>query len=210
MDWTLQQAEEKCRILNEHNLPIWVMEPVRGGHLANLSETEEKKLKAKRPNESIAAWSFRFLQDVPGVTVILSGMSDMQQMEDNVKTFTEDKPLDSSEWKLILDIAEGMKNSVPCTACRYCCDGCPMQLDIPKLLSEYNQLRFSADLGVGMRMDAVAEDKRPEACIGCGACSAVCPQKIDIPAAMKDFAEKLSALPSWAEICKQREAAHKG
>ena len=207
LDWTLQQAEEKCRILNEHNLPIWVMEPVRGGQLAKLSEAEEEKLKAKRQGESIPAWSFRFLQGIPGVTVILSGMSDMEQMQDNVKTFEEDKPLNPDERKLVLDIAEGMKDSVPCTACRYCCDGCPRQLDIPKLLSEYNQLRFSADIGVGMRMDAVPEDKKPQACIGCGACSAVCPQKIDIPAAMQDFAEKLSALPSWAEICKQREAA---
>ena len=160
LDWTLQDAKGKYDLLTERNIPVWVMEPVRGGRLAKLSDAEEAKLKALRPEESVAAWGFRFLQGLPNVKMVLSGMSTMEQMVDNVNTFSEPKPLSVVETNLLLDIAEGMKDSIPCTACRYCCDGCPAGLYIP--------------------------------------------------GAMKDFTEKLSKLPSWAEICRQREAAAKG
>lgn len=133
----------------------------------------------------------------------------MEQMKDNVKTFSEHKPLSEKEIEALLDIAEGMKDSIPCTACRYCCDGCPMGLDIPMLLATYNELRFSPAVNVSMRIEFMDEKKKPSACIGCGKCSQICPQNIDIPGAMKDFSEKLSKLPSWAEICRQREAAAK-
>ena len=142
--------------------------------------------------------------------MVLSGMSSMEQMVDNVKTFSEDKPLTAEETALLLDIAEGMKDSISCTACRYCCDGCPAGLDIPGLISTYNELRFSPAVNVAMRIEFMPEDKKPTACIGCGQCTRMCPQNIDVPGALKDFAEKLIKLPSWAEICRQREAAAKG
>ena len=207
LDWTLQDAKGKYDLLTERNIPVWVMEPVRGGRLASLSDAEEDKLKALRPDDSIASWGFRFLQALPNVKMVLSGMSNMEQMVDNVKTFSEDKPLSVGESKLLLDIAEGMKDSVPCTACRYCCDGCPAGLDIPGLISTYNEIRFSPAVNVAMRIEFMPEDKKPTACIGCGQCTQMCPQNIDVPGALKDFAEKLSKLPSWAEICRQREAA---
>ena len=122
---------------------------------------------------------------------------------------TEEKPLSEAETALLLDIAEGMKDSIPCTACRYCCDGCPAGLDIPGLISTYNELRFSPAVNVAMRIEFMPDDKKPTACIGCGQCTQMCPQNIDVPGALKDFAEKLSKLPSWAEICRQREAAAK-
>ena len=209
LDWTLQDAKGKYELLTERNIPVWVMEPVRGGRLAKLGEAEEAKLKALRPEDSIASWSFRFLQGLPNVKMVLSGMSNMEQMMDNVKTFSEDKPLSAEETALLLDIAEGMKDSIPCTACRYCCDGCPAGLDIPGLISTYNEIRFSPAVNVAMRIEFMPEDKKPSACIGCGQCTQMCPQNIDIPGALKDFAEKLSKLPSWAEICRQREAAAK-
>ena len=209
LDWTLQDARGKYDLLTERNIPVWVMEPVRGGRLAKLSDAEEVKLKALHPDESIAAWGFRFLQQLPNVKMVLSGMSNMEQMVDNVKTFSAPKPLTAEETALLLDIAEGMKDSIPCTACRYCCDGCPAGLDIPGLISTYNELRFSAAVNVAMRIEFMPEDKKPSACIGCGQCTQMCPQNIDIPGAMKDFTEKLSKLPSWAEICRQREAAAK-
>ena len=210
LDWTLQDAKGKYDLLTERGIPVWVMEPVRGGRLASLSDAEEAKLKALRPEDSIASWGFRFLQGLPNVKMVLSGMSDMEQMVDNVKTFSEDKPLTVEETALLLDIAEGMKDSIPCTACRYCCDGCPAGLDIPGLISTYNELRFSPAVNVAMRIEFMPEDKKPTACIGCGQCTRMCPQNIDVPGALKDFAEKLSKLPSWAEICRQREAAAKG
>lgn len=209
LDWTLQDAKGKYDLLTERNIPVWVMEPVRGGRLANLTDSEETILKGLRPEESIAAWSFRFLQNLPNVKMVLSGMSDMAQMFDNVKTFTQANPLSNEEMNTILDIAEGMKDSIPCTACRYCCDGCPMGLDVPMLLATYNEMRFSPNVNAAMRIEFLEEDKKPSACIGCGKCTQICPQKIDIPSAMKDLTEKLKGLPSWAEICRQREAAAK-
>jgi len=210
LDWTLQDAKGKYDLLTKRGIPVWVMEPVRGGRLASLSDAEEAKLKALRPEDSIASWGFRFLQSLPNVKMVLSGMSNMEQMMDNVKTFSEDKPLSAEEIALLLEIAEGMKDSIPCTACRYCCDGCPAGLDIPGLISTYNEIRFSPAVNVAMRIEFMPEDKKPTACIGCGQCTQMCPQNIDVPGALKDFAEKLSKLPSWAEICRQREAAAKG
>ena len=207
LDWTLQEAKEKYELLTERNIPVWVMEPVRGGRLANLSEEEEAKLKAVRPDESTAAWCFRFLQELPDVKMVLSGMSNMEQVMDNVKTFSERKPLSTEEWDLLQEIAGGMKDSIPCTSCRYCCDGCPKGLDIPALLADYNEARFHPTINIGMRIESLSEEKRPSACIGCGKCTQICPQKIDIPKAMKDFAETLEKLPSWAAICRQREEA---
>lgn len=207
LDWTLQDAKRKYELLTARNIPVWVMEPVRGGRLAALSGEEEGRLKARRPEESVAAWGFRWLQTLPGVRMVLSGMSNMEQMADNVKTFSVDLPLSPDETKLLMEIADGMKNSLPCTACRYCCDSCPQGLDIPMLLDMYNQLRFSPAINVGMRVEALPPEKRPDACIECGACSAMCPQSIDIPRAMREFSEALAKLPSWAEICRQRDEA---
>ena len=209
LDWTLQDAKGKYDLLTQRNIPVWVMEPVRGGKLASLQEADEAKLKALRPDESIAAWGFRFLQGLPNVKMVLSGMSNLVQMQDNVKTFSVPNPLTDAETAQLLEIAEGMKDSIPCTACRYCCDGCPKGLDIPGLLSTYNELRFSPAINVAMRVEFMPEDKKPSACIGCGKCAKICPQNIDIPGAMQDFTEKLSQLPSWAEICRQREEAAK-
>ena len=209
LDWTLQDAKAKYDLLTERNIPVWVMEPVRGGRLAKLSDADETALKELRPEESIASWSFRFLQKLPNVTMILSGMSNMEQRLDNVKTFSEEKPLTEDEFSLLLNIAEGMKNSIPCTGCRYCCDGCPMELDIPMLLSTYNELRFAATVNSAMRIEFLAEDKKPSACLGCGACTAICPQNIDIPASLQELTETIKKLPSWAEICRQREEAAK-
>ena len=209
LDWTLQDAKGKYELLTERGIPVWVMEPVRGGRLAKLSEDDEAKLKALRGEDSIASWGLRFLQGLPNVKMVLSGMSNFQQMVDNVKTFTEVAPLSNEETSLLLDIAEGMKDSVPCTACRYCCDGCPVGLDIPALISTYNEMRFSPNVNAAMRIEFLPEEKKPTACIACGQCVKMCPQGIDVPAALKDLNEKLKTLPSWAEICRQREEAAK-
>lgn len=209
LDWTLQGAADKYKLLTERGIPVWVMEPVRGGKLAKLSPEAEEQLRAARPDESTAAWAFRFLQGLPNVKMVLSGMSNMEQMIDNVRTFEERKSLTAEEQELIFKLAEEMKNAIPCTACRYCCAGCPMQLDIPRLLAEYNDLRFAHSVNIRMRIDALPEDKQPSACIGCGQCAQICPQRIDIPGALRDFSDALARLPSWAEICRQREAAAK-
>ena len=207
LDWTLQNARGKYKLLEERNIPVWVMEPVRGGKLASLSPAAEAKLKAARPEESVAAWGFRFLQALPQIRMILSGMSNMEQMADNVKTFSGYAHLTSEETAMLMDIAEDLKGSVPCTACRYCCDGCPMELDIPGLIAVYNELKVSPSVNSAMRIEFAPEDKRPTACIGCGQCVQICPQNIDIPKELKNLTEKLKTIPSWAETCRQREEA---
>ena len=207
LDWTLQDAKGKYELLTERGIPVWVMESVRGGRLADLSPEDNEKLKAIRPDESIASWGFRWLQSYPEAAVILSGMSNMEQMEDNVKTFSGGEPLKEEEKQLLLDIAESMKDALPCTGCRYCCDGCPMGLDIPKLIASYNDMKFSRGAGFTSRMqiEFLPEDKKPSACIGCGQCSAVCPQRIDIPEAMRDLVREYSKLTTWTELSEQRE-----
>ena len=208
LDWTLQDAKSKVELLASRNIPVWVMEPLRGGKLAGMTEEQTAKLKAIRPSESIASWSFRWLQNLPEVKVVLSGMSSFDQMKDNVATFSGGAALSAEEEKLLMALAEEMKDALPCTRCRYCCDGCPKRLDIPMLIHAYNDLKYSNNsMTVPMQFDALPEDKRPSACIACGACAAVCPQNIDIPAALSELSDMLSKMPSWAETCRQREKA---
>lgn len=210
LDWTLQDAKAKYDLLNRRGVPVWVMEPVRGGRLAALSDEDTAKLKALRPEDSTAAWAFRWLQNLPNVKMVLSGMSNMEQMEDNVKTFSSGAVQTEQEASVLMEMAENMKNALPCTKCRYCCDGCPQGLDIPMLIHAYNDVKFSqGGMTVAMQFDALPEDKRPAACIVCGACSAICPQNIDIPTALAELADILSKTPSWAEMCRQREEAAK-
>ena len=207
LDWTLQDAKGKYDLLTARGIPVWVMEPVRGGRLAKLSDREEAKLKACRPDDSTASWGFRFLQGLSNVKMVLSGMSNMAQMVDNVATFSGGEPLSEEEVALLARVADALHQGVPCTGCRYCCDGCPMGLDIPMLLKYYNDAKFQPSMNLGIAIEALPEDKRPAACVGCGQCAQVCPQRIDIPGAMQDFAEICAKLPSWAEISRQREEA---
>ena len=207
MDWDLQDAKEKVRILRDRGLPIIVMEPVRGGKLADLGEERNALLKSLRPDESVASWAFRWLQEIPEIATVLSGMSSFDQMKDNVATFSGGEPLSPDEQAKLLEIAESMKVGAPCTACRYCCEGCPMGLDIPMLIASYNDMKFQSGFTVPMQMDALPNEKRPESCIACGACASVCPQQIDIPGVMSEFSEMLKDGPHWAEICREREEA---
>lgn len=207
LDWTLQDAKGKYDMLTRRGIPVWVMEPVRGGKLASLRPEDEQTLRALRPEESAPAWAFRFLQDLPGVKMILSGMSNLQQMRENIHTFQALRPLTEAERSALLTVAEGMKDSIPCTACRYCTDGCPMGLDIPNLIAVYNELRVQHSMNATMRIEALRSEKQPSACIGCGKCAKICPQSIDIPGAMKDLAKRVADAPSWAQICKERDEA---
>lgn len=195
LDWSFQDAKAKVELLKEYHIPVWVMEPLRGGKLAKLSEEDTNKLKTLRPDEDIPAWAFRFLQAIPEVTMILSGMSNFEQLKDNIATFEEDKPLNEKEMDTLLSIADGMLNGrVPCTACHYCVSHCPQGLDIPNLLELYNEHVFTGGGFIApMALMAIPEEKHPSACIGCRSCEAVCPQQIKISEIMTDFADKLKA-----------------
>ena len=196
LDWKFQGAKEKVELLQAYNIPVWVMEPLRGGKLASLAPADEEKLQALRPQEGIPAWAFRFLQSIPAVTVTLSGMSNMEQMQENIRTYETEQPLDENEMQTLLGIADAMvgKIALPCTACHYCVSHCPQGLDIPNLLALYNEHCFTDGGFIApMALSAVPEDKRPNSCIGCRSCEAVCPQQIRISEAMADFARKLGA-----------------
>jgi predicted aldo/keto reductase-like oxidoreductase len=194
LDWTFQDARAKVELLKEYNIPVWVMEPLRGGRLAKLGESHTRRLNALRPDEATPAWAFRFLQTIPEVTMILSGMSNMAQLQDNVHTFETEKPLTEGELSELMEIADEIlgRKALPCTACRYCTDHCPQGLDIPGLIGLYNEHNFTEGGFIApMALAACPEEKKPSACVGCRSCEAVCPQQIRISEVMKDFTEKL-------------------
>ena len=193
LDWSFQDAKAKMELLKEWNLPVWIMEPLRGGKLAKLPEESAKQLKALRPDEEIPAWSFRFLQSIPNVVVTLSGLSNFEQLEENIRTFETEKPLSDEEMKTLLSVADGLLDgTLPCTACHYCGSHCPKGLDIPMLLDLYNEHSFSGGGFLApMALMAVEQEKHPSACIGCRSCEKVCPQQIKISEAMSDFAGML-------------------
>ena len=195
VDWTLQKAKEKVELIASYNIPVWVMEPLRGGKLANITDEDKQELAALRPDETVPAWGFRFLQSIPQVTMVLSGMSNFTQLKENIETFSQDKPLNETEMNGLLHVADNMMKRIvlPCTACRYCTEKCPQGLNIPALLEIYNEYCFTGGGFLpAMQLSVIPEDKQPKACIGCRSCEAVCPQQIKISEAMKDFVEKMS------------------
>ena len=190
MDWHFQNAQEKAALLNEAGIPIWVMEPVRGGKLAKASEGLAALMKSMRPEESIPGWAFRFLQSVPGVTMVLSGMSTLEQLKANIATYEMDAPLSGDEFDaLVKYVDEEVKSAgLPCTACHYCTSHCPQALPIPELVALYNEHKatgggFIAPMAVG----SMPQEKRPANCVGCRSCEQVCPQQIKISEMMADF-----------------------
>ena len=193
VDWSFQDAKAKVELLDESHIPVWVMEPLRGGRLAKLSEEGEKKLLALRPDEKVPAWAFRFLQSLPGVTVTLSGMSNFEQLKENIHTYETERALLAEEMDTLLMVARGMLGgALPCTSCRYCVSHCPKGLDIPMLLGLYNEHAFTGGGFIApMALMAQPGEKHPSACVGCRSCEKVCPQQIKISEAMADFAAKL-------------------
>ena len=194
IDWVFQGGREKVALLEQYGIPVWVMEPLRGGRLARLREQEAAVLRDLNPQRPIPAWAFRFLQRIPSVVVTLSGMSDLAQLQDNLDTFETDEPLTEQEWDRVLALGKKMTDpqALNCTACHYCVSHCPQGLDIPHLLALYNEHRFTGGGFIApMALSAIAPDKQPSACIGCRSCEAVCPQQLKISEAMADFAAML-------------------
>ena len=181
VDWQFQEGKEKVELLEGYHIPVWVMEPLRGGRLARLTDQEAAPLKALRPQETVPAWAFRFLQTIPGVVVTLSGMSDLEQTKANLATFSTEAPLNDKEWDALVELGRRMTgtSALACTACHYCVSHCPQGLDIPRLLALYNEHRFTGGGFIApMALSAIPKDKQPSACIGCHSCEAVCPQQV--------------------------------
>lgn len=193
LDWDYEKVAEKVALLKSYNIPLWVMEPVRGGRLVQLAPEHEKKLKALRPDTSLAEWAFRFLQTVADCTVVLSGMSNFAQLQENIRIHGEEKTLNSEELTALKEITKEILDSLtPCTACGYCKEYCPQGLNIPYLLNLYNEHKVTnGGLISRVYMSRLPEDKRPSACLGCRACEGVCPQRIAISEEFAKYAEQL-------------------
>lgn len=190
MDWHFQEAQQKVELVAKAGLPVWVMEPLRGGRLAKADAHIEEELKRMRPGESVAAWAFRFLQSIPEVAVVLSGMSNLEQLKENIALWSEDKPLSKEEQDRLLELvdAEIRKGGVPCTACHYCTSHCPQELPIPELLALYNEHKISGGGFIApMTVGSMPQEKRPASCVGCRSCEAVCPQQIKISEVLSEF-----------------------
>ena len=190
MDWHFQNAQEKAELLTKSGIPVWVMEPLRGGKLAAASQELTEKMHSLRPSETVPGWAFRFLQSIPGVTVVLSGMSTMEQLQANIATYEADAPLTQEEFLTLVNSMdeEVKKAGLPCTACHYCTSHCPKKLPIPELIALYNEHKatgggFIAPMAVG----SMPQEQRPANCVGCRSCEKVCPQQIKISEMMADF-----------------------
>lgn len=190
-DWNYAATKEEYRVLDERNIPIMVMEPVRGGRLAQLTPEAEKLLKDAHPDWSIASWALRFVRTLPRVQVILSGMSNMAQMEDNLATFSDPEELSEQDMATLMKACELFHSSlvVPCTGCRYCTEDCPMQINIPEYLKVYNAFKTGGGNPKAMLAEVESEGKFTD-CVGCGACTGHCPQSIDVPGIMAELKEK--------------------
>lgn len=209
LDYSLQDARGKYELLSGHGIPVAVMEPVRGGKLAQLPEQAHARLQALRPGLSDAAWCFSWLARFDNAKILISGMSSMEQMEDNLRTFEKLEATSVEEDAVLYAIAEELKDSVPCTSCRYCCDDCPVGLDIPGLIDAYNDLKLGMNFTPIMFIENLPADKQPNACLGCGACTHTCPQGIDIPDVLDKLTTLFAESPHWSDLCAQREAERK-
>jgi predicted aldo/keto reductase-like oxidoreductase len=193
LDWEMQDAKRQYEIITSHHIPVWVMEPCRGGRLASLSQGANAILTQAAPDRSIASWAFRYVASLPNVGVVLSGMTQLDQAQDNVATFSGDVEFTPAE-KAALDAALTQfrtEINVPCTACHYC-DGCPMGLDIPALLKLYNQSKVQMGFGIMTGLERLGQS--PKDCVACGACVKKCPQNIQIPEVMSDFAAAIAQM----------------
>ena len=186
------RSQRLYEILHERNIPIIVMEPVRGGMLANMAPEIEAKFKARQPERSVASWALRFVGSLPGVMTILSGMSNEEQMADNIRTFSDFEPLADDELKIINEVTEEILAipQIGCTACKYCCDGCPKKISIPDVFRTINTLRRYPDdwRSKNFYSGLVQRSGRASDCIGCGQCERVCPQHLPIIELMKEAA----------------------
>ena len=201
LDWELYRSREQYEILTQAEIPVIVMEPLRGGALASLSPDATEILRRSDPDSSNAAWAFRYAASLPNVLCVLSGMSLPEHLEDNIKTFSPLKPLSDGE-RAALDAAlkAYCKHlAVPCTACRYCLP-CPVGVEIPKIFGIYNQYKISGNRWLfNNNYRAIPEESRADACVNCKRCVQHCPQKIQIPDELKKIdaemnGAKLSAL----------------
>ena len=197
LDWDSEKVQSRrCyETARSHGIPISVMEPCKGGLLAGNDNAALQMLQAAAPDVSVASWAFRYIAGLEGIHVILSGMSDAQQVEDNIRTFENFRPLSAEELELIGKAVEIINAipGVPCTSCRYCSNGCPQKINIPFFMNVYNSLLRFNNLEIAKHTYFMATRAQPKAseCIGCRGCEDRCPQHIEITKYLEEIAERL-------------------
>ena len=195
-DWDnkIVHSGELYEILRDRNIPMIIMEPAKGGKLANLDDECAEILKAIRPDKSLASWAFRYVGSLPGIATILSGMSTPEQMEDNINTFKDFEPLSEEELAAIDKVKEIMNRVelAGCTSCKYCVEGCPMGISIPDVISAVNTKRkFPGDMRPQFFYNGLVDRySHASDCIACGQCEGVCPQHLPIISLMQEAVEK--------------------
>lgn len=197
-DWNNQvvQSGKLYEILHKRGIPMIIMEPVKGGMLANLQAELEAMMKEVHPDASMASWALRFVGSLDGVVTILSGMSTKEQMEDNLNTFCNFEPLTEQEQQVIHSVVKKMQDMplIQCTSCRYCCDGCPMSIRIPDIFRALNTARlYPKDNRPKMfykNLTGAGSGKASD-CIHCRQCESVCPQHLPIIELLKEAAATL-------------------
>lgn len=193
IDWEFQQAKEQYEILEKNNLPCLVMEPVRGGTLANLTPETCDILKKAAPERSIASWAIRYCGQLPNVMTVLSGMSNLEQLKDNIATMEKFTALSHRETQALEEAVTlyKEKKSIPCTGCGYCSD-CSQGVDIGEMFKIYNNYLLGAsDDTFKNQYGATKGSSRESNCTSCGNCLDHCPQKIDIPRELENMAAEL-------------------
>jgi Predicted oxidoreductases of the aldo/keto reductase family len=210
LDWDMQNAKKQYEILEKRGIPCIVMEPVRGGSLCNLCEESVNLLKAERPDKSLASWAVRFAASLPNVLTVLSGMTAMDHVVDNVATMTDFEPLTARDHQVLEQAAAAYlrAGTIPCTGCRYCMD-CPAGVDIPKVFATYNQCATENHLPISFgdrenfdknaklflqAYESIPQENRAEHCVACGKCKEHCPQHIEIPERMREIRELAAGL----------------
>ncbi len=198
LDWDSERVQSRLcyETAVKHGKKVIVMEPVKGGALAQLPAEAERLLKTADPSASLASWAVRFAASLPEVHVVLSGMSNVAQLQDNTGYMADFKPLTEDERAMLFKCADIINNytAVPCTACRYCVEGCPMGIEIPEIFSLYNAhmkaklLRSWSDPAKEKYQEFIKTHAKASDCVGCRQCEGACPQHLEVVSSLKDVA----------------------